>query len=172
MYLNLRPSNAQLAKGVIAFLENYDTAHTFTVITQNELMDDGFLDELTKLIKAHKWTIENTLFLSGNTDTNEDIADKLTTLRENKARINIVHCTNVLVRRVFKQASKSYIIIIIIIIIIIKFQFYFRFLTLFLEVFIQDLGRGKVMIICIICIYIFATSFWWYFFLVTLTNLS
>lgn len=106
MYLNLRPSNAQLAKGVIAFLENYDSAHTFTIITQNELIKDGFLDELTKLIHAHKWTLEDTLFLSGNTDTNQDIADKLSTLRDNKARINIVHCSNVLVRRLFKQASK------------------------------------------------------------------
>lgn len=103
MYLNLRPSNAQLAKGVIAFLENYDSAHTFTIITQNELIKDGFLDELTKLIHAHKWTLEDTLFLSGNTDTNQDIADKLSTLRDNKARINIVHCSNVLVRRLFKQ---------------------------------------------------------------------
>ena len=40
------------------------------------------------------------------------------------------------------------------------FQFYFRFLTIFHRVFTQNLAWGQVVIICILCIYIFCYRFW------------
>ena len=41
--------------------------------------------------------------------------------------------------------------------------FSFRFLTILYQVFTQDLAWGKQMIIGILCIYVFAASFEWYF---------
>ena len=45
-----------------------------------------------------------------------------------------------------------------------NFQFYFGFITIFYLVFTHDLTWGKVMIICILCIYVFV-FFWVIFFL-------
>ncbi|XP_052828388.1 glutamate receptor ionotropic, NMDA 3A isoform X2 [Octopus bimaculoides] len=102
MYLNLKPNNAQLAKGIIAFLENYDTVHTFSLISQEELIGDGFTSEITKLIQAHKWILEESIKIS-ESDTDEIINVKIRQLRDNKARINILHCSNNLITRIFKQ---------------------------------------------------------------------
>ena len=45
-----------------------------------------------------------------------------------------------------------------------NFQFYFQFLSILHEIFTQDLAWGKLMIICILCIYAFCCLFWVIFF--------
>ena len=51
-------------------------------------------------------------------------------------------------------------LLLLLLLLLFNFQFYFWFLTILHRVFTQDLGWGKVVIICILCIYCFWHCFW------------
>lgn len=110
LYLQLEPSNAHLAKGILMLLKsNY--WHKFTLIVERELLEDGFYNEVHREVEKItnepiKWEIEKEIIL-GRKYSSDIYPFKLLSMKDSKSRVVVIHCSELVTKKIFQTVKGS-----------------------------------------------------------------